>query len=697
MKMHCSGVVVMTICVMCYFTSAFGTRYGYGRRGKSLEQMEGWDGEEEVGGRLDDGELPEGVFWDGNCLRLNELYVEKMGFSEATSIPMSSSYREPMSHASRSILTDGRVSEQSDAKHTTIRIGIGKVNLNRDSKKQKNKHSMENESDMMFHESVCLDETALREPKMASPISMKSWIESVQQESRSGIPADTICNPTKWCDDNGVCTTVCARGSVQVEPWLAAATRLQAQLARTLPFCFTTMLGTHNSAITLADGYGNLDPVYQSLFKYIKWSDPQLFKDAMLRTNNQYLSLTDQLNLGVRSLELDTHWVQGALRIAHCGGLHVGSLNALVRTLNALAKLFGMTIHWDTETLGCNPSLSSIAAKDQRTLNDALQEIKLWMDKEDNVNELLVLFFDDQPDLQRWGVSKYIKEDILDVFPREWIFTTEDLAASGGIWPTASEMVRGGRRLVLVSIQDYGRSVAPLFFTRDKHVCSWKEPPLANVEGEPACQVHSWGLFKSLKLFSGTFVRVGTCQLQYGPLNCDFQWNQENNIVLDNITIPGVVQCNLNMPCPDLLTPRKAAASIWTWAVGHPFLPENGVEKHGNTGFLMAHGQGPANCAIVNASDGRWRAVQCMDGTSDDDFRVVTPCRPSGSKGWRGSPWVLGIGRKGLCPEGSFWDAPRHPQENQALTRMLERQGMHAAWLPLSGPSWKLPIDLELN
>lgn len=29
-----------------------------------------------------------------------------------------------------------------------------------------------------------------------------------------------------------------------------------------------------------------------------------------LQTNDQVLSLTDQMNLGVRFVELDTHWVQ---------------------------------------------------------------------------------------------------------------------------------------------------------------------------------------------------------------------------------------------------------------------------------------------------------------------------------------------------------------------------------------------------
>jgi len=39
---------------------------------------------------------------------------------------------------------------------------------------------------------------------------------------------------------------------------------------------------------------------------------PVQSSDSTLRTNDQYLSLTDQLNLGVRAVELDTHWVEVA-------------------------------------------------------------------------------------------------------------------------------------------------------------------------------------------------------------------------------------------------------------------------------------------------------------------------------------------------------------------------------------------------
>lgn len=62
-----------------------------------------------------------------------------------------------------------------------------------------------------------------------------------------------------------------------------------------------------------AEHHHTAPPRPAGFFKYIKWALHD-FTNAPLHTNNQLLSLTDQLNLGVRSVELDTHWVSG------CGG-----------------------------------------------------------------------------------------------------------------------------------------------------------------------------------------------------------------------------------------------------------------------------------------------------------------------------------------------------------------------------------------
>lgn len=56
----------------------------------------------------------------------------------------------------------------------------------------------------------------------------------------------------------------------------------------------------------------------------------------------------------------------------------------------------------DTETIGCDPSLSSIPTNEQRTLDTALAEVAQWMAAPANSGEFVTLFFDDQTDLMEW-------------------------------------------------------------------------------------------------------------------------------------------------------------------------------------------------------------------------------------------------------------------------------------------------------
>lgn len=42
------------------------------------------------------------------------------------------------------------------------------------------------------------------------------------------------------------------------------------------------------------------------------------------------------------------------------------------------------------------------------------------------------------------GVVVHLLEDILSVFPREWIFTTEDKAAWGDEWPSQQQVRAAG-------------------------------------------------------------------------------------------------------------------------------------------------------------------------------------------------------------------------------------------------------------
>lgn len=525
-------------------------------------------------------------------------------------------------------------------------------------------------SDISIHDLNLTESERQLLPFVCLPEDEKPFAFPPLKQTRRGIPPGIECSLEEWCDGNA-CTQVCARGSVVIEPWLAAATRLQAHLVRSLPFCYGFLMGTHNSAITLADGYGNLDGYFQSWFKYIKWASED-FSHSLLRTNNQYLSLTDQLNLGVRSIELDTHWVGGILRIAHCGGLHVGPLNQLIEALNLIAKLLHQHIRWDTETMGCAPSLSSIPALEQRPLSEAMDEVAAWMNNPENKEEFLILYFDDQPDLGKWGVASHLQQEILRAFPREIIYTSDDQAAyaqsAGGKWPTMAELVKAGKRLVFVSGSDYGIAMRPLIFSRGEALCNWSEAPLESISGIPDCT-----LGNDLKpMFDGYLLRVATCELEYGPMNCEFVWKGSNEPYLDELTLPTVLGCGLNLPAVDLLTPSKAAAAVWTWADGHPYVSG-------------------ASCAVINAHDGRWQAIACDSGTS-----IPSACRKPGNveQGILDTSWVLGTGiSRGACPQGTYFDVPRHPRENYELAWLLLQSNAEYAWLPLQGPTW-MPADI---
>ncbi|KAL4424092.1 hypothetical protein ABPG75_001393 [Micractinium tetrahymenae] len=525
----------------------------------------------------------------------------------------------------------------------------------------------------------------------------------------SGVPAGVNCTVQQWCEGD-TCTEVCARGSVQVERWLSHAIAQQSRLVQTLPLCYASLLGTHNSAITLADGYGALDEYFRGFFKYIKWAVKD-FRDAPLHTNNQLLSLTDQLNLGVRSLEIDTHWVGGILRIAHCGGLHMPQLNKLIEAINFIAKLLHRRIRWDTETLGCVPSLSSIPAMDQRLLTDALQEVKDWMDRPENALEFVILYFDDQVNLQTWGVVGNLLADITGIFPSDWVYTTEDKAAHGPGWPSQQEMLTAGKRLLLVSGTDYGADMQPLIFSRGDTLCGWNEPSLASVNGVPECHVGGDDP-QARPLFDGLLTRVISCELVYGPLNCDFVWRGTNQPVFDELTLPPVMGCGLNMPSPDLLTPVRAAAAIWTWAPGHPFDPSygdaarlgellgataGGSGSPSDSGVGSSSSSGPlgssrgssvqalaANCGVISAADARWRAVPCSLPA------LPSACRDrNASLGAPDGGWVVDASLpRGDCPPGTQYDLPRHPRENYLLAAALQRAGHEAAWLPVHGPEW---------
>lgn len=538
----------------------------------------------------------------------------------------------------------------------------------------------------------------------------------------NGIPKGVDCVPTTWCDKGHYCSQVCTRGSVVVDPWLHHAVKYQLQLARKEPLCYAQLLGSHNSAITRADGYGNRDGYYSSLLPFLRWADPA---EDMISTNNQWLSLTDQLNLGVRVVELDTHWFGGDLHIGHCGGFHLDNVDRLLAALNLLAGLLNHSIHWNTGIVGCSPSLSSLPTGDQRTLKSALQEIRDWMDQVDNQEEFVVLYFDNQMSLKEWGKVGVLLDQVREIFPAQMIVTPQDFKSRyNRQWPSIDTMVAQGKRILLVSGTDYGQDMSSLVFPRSKDLCSWSEPSMHVFNGPNTCMVYDhvpwWGRQGPMATLAGDWLRIYSCELTYGPLNCDFRY-ENNNPLLDDQSLPGVTACGVNVPSPDRLTPTKAEAQVWSWAPYHPWtvgrdkggerlrgepLHSSGVPdevpgeqlkriKGGVPRSILSSGRAPPSaaqswrpsvrsapyqhCAVIWAKDGRWYTTTCGEMERPRICRYM--------HGLRGGLWMWRLVPQGMpCPMNYEDDIPHNPKENLFLVRAMHTANVTSAWLPVSAP-----------
>lgn len=57
-------------------------------------------------------------------------------------------------------------------------------------------------------------------------------------------------------------------------------------------------------------------------------------------------------------------------------------------------------------------------------------------------------------------------------------------------------------------------------------MCGWSEPDFKLFEPEPDCLVNGNPL--TGKTLNGTLFRQLTCELFYGPMNCNFVWSNNN-------------------------------------------------------------------------------------------------------------------------------------------------------------------------
>lgn len=351
------------------------------------------------------------------------------------------------------------------------------------------------------------------------------------------------CDVHQRCDSNEYCVDVCQTGTVHVDPWLQQALKIQNQQQRHKTPCAAQFLGSHNSAITLANGYGTENHQYSKLF-----ADVDLHPSTVV-LNNQNISVYDQLRVGVRLVEIDVHWILHSFRVAHCGGFAARVLDGAVEAINTVGQDFNFHLDWDLQTIGCEPSFSGLPAHDQRFFVDALREIRQWLDE--NPDEFIMLYLDNQPSIEEWGKLPQFISVIEDVFS-DILYRPIPEAQ-----PTIGELLEQGKQLLILSRTDYGDAMEGTMVNH-RNYCGWEEPKPNALDSY--CTFPGEHVLGAAGKAEFTIRPTGD-GIEYGPFNGQGQYKGSVDPI-DPPTLQKWANCG-GMPSPDFITPELAQAFVW--------------------------------------------------------------------------------------------------------------------------------------
>eukprot|EP00013_Stygamoeba_regulata_P005517 CAMPEP_0177637080 /NCGR_PEP_ID=MMETSP0447-20121125/4782_1 /TAXON_ID=0 /ORGANISM="Stygamoeba regulata, Strain BSH-02190019" /LENGTH=612 /DNA_ID=CAMNT_0019138987 /DNA_START=139 /DNA_END=1974 /DNA_ORIENTATION=+ len=362
-------------------------------------------------------------------------------------------------------------------------------------------------------------------------------------------------NQTWPCDAESAdagCTCMknghCARGSLRPDPWTTKALAFQRALQQDEPLYMNMVLQSHNAFNTRADGYGADDDLWGKLLTIIK-------PDLEIVIANQEFSLTDQLRMGVRSLELDLHWFNGKIRMCHS---HGPSSKIVTDIVHLVGLILHRDIDWDLRNIGCGPW--------DRPFELAVVELAEWFKLPENKDEVVVFYFEDHSYFT-WGHDDLVNGPI-EAHWGDLVLTPGDLKHIwGGEWPTPRSMLEHGKRIVIASASD--GTHAHKFI----HTTFWHENGIDRLTPFPECG----------KRDPTSWFRYYGDKLCYPPImnDCDPSgWNTPERMRM-------AADCNTKFIGSDYSNLPLMKAAVWSWADGEPkHSGESGCTAVGPDGWV---------------------------------------------------------------------------------------------------------------
>lgn len=170
------------------------------------------------------------------------------------------------------------------------------------------------------------------------------------------------------------------------------------------------------------------------------------------------------------------------------------------------------------------------------------------------------------------------------------------------------DLVDAGKRIVFMSGADYSPEGDELLFVKDS-ICGWQEP-LLPFAPFPSCRFQRGNIGPLDE--SKTIFRPETSEIEYGFLNAGGQIGK-NEYLLDETSLPPLVDCGVNIPSPDNITPKRMESTIWALQRGER------LEK--------------GKCVAITRAKPSWTSVDCnapnmvaacVDPDRSNDWRLST-------------------------------------------------------------------------
>ena len=515
----------------------------------------------------------------------------------------------------------------------------------------------------------------------------KCWIDSLAQDSQ--------CHMESKCNGE-ICQQVCSRltaENVKIE-FITKALQFQRQLQMDFPVLEAQMIGTHNSFISNAYGIGLEESYFTEVF-----ANSTLY-NRYPRTviANQRLSVRQQLELGVRHLEVDmarTAAVSGPdIKVCHwpipppnflfylrrAGLKSVRKRGPVQFVQQCIAASSCMTMsdeeieeseessfedvngkHWDKMWLGCN--------RNSLKLCQALAEIHDFI-TDRNHDDFIILYLDN-----RVSSSSYKQfVDILETSTLR-VFTPKDLQEKyAGQYPSTRTLVNDGYN-VMLEIYDKRKQwlknvpeSRDLIFDRNSH---WNEFSLRDGWDPSNCRV------------KGSYVKQGTWRaldtsLSLGPSRL-FNTSEPG---IDGNDLESLIKCGIQRVALDQLTPSYLMNAVWAFTANsklfkNPAIIDNlirRIPRLGEPNTILNNEND--YCLVFDVRTDKMELSSCVGDA------LPSLCRQKADlKTLELSTNLCDSSKNCSCHDGYSLDLPRTPVEVDFTVKLLADSKHQKMWI----------------